>query len=82
MSDVTINQFAEVLKVPVERLLAQLEEAGIDNGGPDSLISDDAKMELLTYLRRSHGREGEELKASPKKITLKRRSQSELRLSG
>ncbi|MBT8441598.1 MAG: translation initiation factor IF-2, partial [Gammaproteobacteria bacterium] len=82
MSEVTITQFAEVLKVPVERLLAQLEEAGIENGGPDSLISDDAKMELLTHLRRAHGRKGEDVKASPKKITLKRRSQSELRLAG
>ena len=27
MSDVTIAQFAEVLKVPVDKLLAQLEEA-------------------------------------------------------
>ena len=81
MSEVTIAQFAEVLKVPVDRLLAQLDEAGIENGGPDSMISDDAKMELLTYLRRSHGRKGEDVKASPKKITLNRRSQSELRLS-
>jgi translation initiation factor IF-2 len=82
MSEVTIAQFAEVLKVPVDRLLTQLDEAGIENGGPDSMISDDAKMELLTYLRRSHGRKGEDVKASPKKITLNRRSQSELRLAG
>jgi len=82
MSDVTISQFAEVLKVPVDRLLSQLDEAGIKNGGPESVISDDAKMELLTYLRRSHGRQGESTKATPKKITLQRRSQSELRLSG
>ena len=82
MSDVTISQFAEVLKVPVERLLSQLEEAGIDNGGADSVISDDAKMALLTYLRRAHGRKGEELKAAPPKITLQRLSQSELKLSG
>ena len=82
MSDVTITQFADVLKVPVDRLLLQLEEAGINNDGPDSTISDDAKMELLTYLRRSHGREGESTKATPKKITIQRRSQSELRLSG
>ncbi|MDP6673639.1 MAG: translation initiation factor IF-2 [Gammaproteobacteria bacterium] len=82
MSDVTISQFAEVLKVPVDRLLVQLDEAGIENGGPDAIITDDAKMELLTYLRRSHGREGESTKATPKKITLQRRSQSELRLSG
>jgi translation initiation factor IF-2 len=82
MSEVTITQFADVLKVPVDRLLLQLEEAGIKNGGPDSTISDDAKLELLTFLRRSHGREGESVKAAPKKITLQRRSQSELRLSG
>jgi translation initiation factor IF-2 len=82
MSDVTISQFAEVLKVPVDRLLSQLEEAGIGNGGADSVISDEAKMELLTYLRRSHGRKGEALKAAPPKITLQRRSQSELKLSG
>ncbi|MDH3977932.1 MAG: translation initiation factor IF-2 [Gammaproteobacteria bacterium] len=82
MSDVTIAQFAEVLKVPVDRLLTQLAEAGIENGGPDSIISDDSKMELLTHLRRSHGRQGESAKAAPKKITLQRRSQSELKLSG
>jgi len=82
MSDVTIAQFAEVLKVPVERLMAQLEEAGIDNGGPDSLISDEAKMELLTFLRLSHGRDKDDASAAPKKITLNRRSTSELRLAG
>ena len=82
MSDVTISQFAEVLKVPVERLMSQLKEAGIENNGPDSIISDDEKMELLTFLRRSHGRQGDASKATPKKITLQRRSQSELKLSG
>ncbi len=82
MSDVTIAQFAEVLKVSVDRLLSQLEEAGIDNAGAEAIISDDEKMELLTYLRRSHGRTGEELKAAPQKITLHRRSQSELKLPG
>ena len=29
MADVTVAQFAEVLKVPVEKLLTQLDEAGI-----------------------------------------------------
>jgi len=79
MADVTITQFAEVLKVPVERLLVQLEEAGIAVGGPDARISDDAKLELLTFLRRSHGRKSEG--AAPRKITLKRKTQSELRQS-
>jgi translation initiation factor IF-2 len=79
MSDVTVEQFAEVLKVPVDRLLTQLEEAGISVGGPEDTISDDAKLELLTFLRRSHGRKAET--AAPRKITLKRKTQSELRQS-
>ncbi|MEJ2129726.1 MAG: translation initiation factor IF-2 [Woeseiaceae bacterium] len=83
MADVTVEQFAEVLKVPVEKLLSQLDEAGIKVSGSDDTISDDAKLELLTHLRRSHGQE-EPAKgdAAPRRITLKRKSQSELRLSG
>ena len=53
MSDVTVAQFAEVLKVPVDRLLVQLESAGIQVAGPQALISDEAKLELLTHLRRA-----------------------------
>ncbi len=78
MADVTVSQFAEVLKVPVERLLTQLDEAGIEVSGADDTISDEAKMELLTFLRRSHGR-GEE--AAPRKITLKRKSQGEIKVA-
>ena len=80
MAEVTITQFAEVLKVPVERLLSQLEEAGISVGGPDDSISDDKKMKLLNHLREAHGRESDG--AAPRKITLKRKSLSELRQSG
>src|SRR5690606_18477225 len=79
MADVTVSQFAEVLKVPVERLLTQLDEAGIRVSGADDTISDDAKMELLTYLRRAHGRAGES--AAPRKITLKRKSQGEIKVA-
>ncbi|MGB8326546.1 MAG: translation initiation factor IF-2 [Steroidobacteraceae bacterium] len=79
MADVTVTQFADVLKVPVDRLLVQLDQAGIKVEGPDDKISDEAKLELLTHLRRSHG-SGEEGSA-PRKITLKRRQQSELKLA-
>ena len=82
MSDVTVAQFAEVLKVPVDRLLVQLESAGIQVAGPQALISDEAKLELLTHLRRAHGA-AEPSKtagaAAPRKITLARKSQSELK---
>ncbi len=79
MADVTVTQFAEVLKVPVDRLLVQLEQAGIQAKGADDLINDEAKMVLLTHLRRSHG--SAEEPASPNKITLKRKTQSELKLA-
>src|SRR5689334_3202058 len=84
MSDVTVAQFAEVLKVPVDRLLVQLESAGIQVAGPQALISDEAKLELLTHLRRSHGASEPTSKSqvgvsAPRKITLARKTQSELK---
>ncbi|MET0282172.1 MAG: translation initiation factor IF-2 [Steroidobacteraceae bacterium] len=79
MADVTVAQFADVLKVPVDRLLVQLEQAGITVSSADDKISDEAKMELLTHLRKSHG--SAEEAAAPRKITLKRKEQSELKLA-
>jgi translation initiation factor IF-2 len=81
MAEVTVSQFAEVLKVPVDRLLVQLDQAGIKVKGPDDRISDDAKLELLTHLRRSHGGTESERDAAPRRITLKRKTQSELKLA-
>src|ERR1700747_737046 len=81
MAEVTISQFAEVLKVPVDRLLAQLDQAGIKVSGPDARITDDAKLELLQHLRRSHGSSDADGEGAPRKITLKRKTQSELKLA-
>src|SRR6201997_1808090 len=81
MAEVTVSQFAEVLKVPVDRLLVQLDQAGIKVEGPEDRITDDAKLELLTHLRRSHGGEADS-DGAPRKITLKRKTQSELKLAG
>ncbi len=80
MADVTVAQFAEVLKVPVDRLLLQLDQAGIKVTNAQDMISEEAKHELLTHLRRSHGNE-EQADAAPRKITLRRKSQSELKLA-
>jgi translation initiation factor IF-2 len=79
MADVTIAQFADVLKVPVDRLIAQLDQAGITVSSPEELISEEAKLELLTHLRRSHGHGSEG--SAPSRITLKRKTQSELKLA-
>ncbi|HSN71975.1 MAG TPA: translation initiation factor IF-2 associated domain-containing protein, partial [Steroidobacteraceae bacterium] len=80
MAEVTVTQFAEVLKVPVEKLLSQLDEAGIKVSSANATISDEAKMELLTFLRRSHGR-AEDAVSAPRKITLKRKQQGEIKVA-
>jgi translation initiation factor IF-2 len=83
MPDVTVAQFADVLKVSVDKLLTQLDAAGIKINGSGDTISEDAKLELLTHLRRSHGQDASSsVSAAPRRITLKRKSQSELRLAG
>ena len=80
MAEVTVAEFAQVLKVPVDRLIVQLDEAGIKVSGADDVISEDAKLELLTHLRRAHGRK-DPAAAAPRRITLQRKSQSELKLA-
>ena len=79
MSEVTVEQFAEVLKVTVDKLLSQLEEAGIRVEGPKDRITEDAKHELLTHLRKAHGKA--EDGGAPRKITLRRKAQSEIKVA-
>ena len=83
MAEVTVKQLAGVVGTPVERLLEQIKDAGLDINQPDSLISDADKMTLLGYLRGQHGKDSDVDAASkPKKIALKRKSVSEVKTSG
>ncbi len=78
MSEVTVKQLAEVVGTPIDRLLEQLEHAGVIKQGADDAVSDTEKQSLLKYLRESHG-EGDEAKAAGRKITLKRKSTTTLK---
>lgn len=77
MSDVTVKQLAEDVGIPGELLLVQLAEAGLKKESTDDLIGEAEKNQLLTHLRESHGKKTKAA-AGAKKITLKRRSVSEL----
>ncbi|HFE37304.1 MAG TPA: translation initiation factor IF-2, partial [Gammaproteobacteria bacterium] len=77
MSEVTVKQFAEVVGIPVDRLIAQLSDAGLSAKASDETITDDEKMTLLSYLRERHGKT--EAESSPKRITLKRKMVSEIK---
>ncbi len=83
MAEVTVRQFAEVVGIPAERLLEQLQEAGVKVTDTEAVISDAEKMELLSFLR---GKQSAVDDASgsneSKKITLNRKSTSELKLTG
>ena len=76
MAEVTVRQLAEDVGTPVERLLVQLSEAGLPHRDADEAISDGDKAHLLTHLRRLHGKS----ESRSKKITLKRKSVSELKV--
>ena len=79
MSDLTVRQLAEVVGIPLERLLTQLSEAGLAKGGPEEQLTDAEKLKFLTFLRTSHGKaQGEDL-TNPKRVTLQRRTVSELK---
>jgi len=81
MSEVTVKQFAEVVGVPTDRLLAQLGEAGMEIQDENATITETQKTQLLDFLRESHGRHVPVTGAAPKKITLKRKSHTELHTS-
>ena len=78
MSEVTVKQLAEVVGTPVDRLLEQLERAGVDKRSPDDAVSDTEKQTLLKHLRESHG-EDDAPKAGGRKITLKRKTTTTLK---
>jgi translation initiation factor IF-2 len=79
MSDVTVRQLAKDVGIAEDRLLTQLKDAGVMKNGADDLISVDEKAQLLGHLRETHGKKDDDSTASgPRKITLKRKTVSEL----
>ena len=80
MSTTTVSKLATALKIEPEKLISQLNDAGITVSNDLDTITNDQKLTLLNHLRGSHGTKSE-IK-SPKKLTVNRRSQSELKLSG
>ena len=80
MSDKTVRQLAEVVKIPLERLLEQLKEAGLSASTPDDVISEDEKMQLLAHLRKRHGKaDVGESASAPRRVTLERRKVMEIK---
>ena len=79
MSDQTVRQLAEIVKISLERLLEQLKEAGLSASAPDDVINEDEKMKLLAHLRKRHGKDDGEATSSPRRVTLERRKVTEIK---
>jgi translation initiation factor IF-2 len=75
MSEVTVNQLASDVGIPVDRLLKQLSDAGIAKQTAEDVITEQEKVDLLNHLRRSHGKEET---AGGRRIALKRKTTTEL----
>ncbi len=80
----TIRKLAELVNTPVEKLLEQLAEAGMNFNGPDQVVSSIEKMKLLGFLKRSHGKteKAADEGLTPSKIILSRSRKQEITVGG
>jgi translation initiation factor IF-2 len=77
MVDVTVKQLAQIVGIPVERLLSQLQEAGLSFVDDQQTVNEEQKRILLTHLK--SGTSGES-STTPERITLRRKSVSQVTL--
>jgi translation initiation factor IF-2 len=76
MSEISIKGFAQKIGVEADKLVKQLGEAGIQGKNADDFLDDEEKITLLKFLRG----EGEvETPKTRSKITLNKRTTSEIR---
>ncbi|MBK5930957.1 translation initiation factor IF-2 [Halochromatium salexigens] len=72
-TEVTVKQLATTVGIPVERLLTQLQEAGISAQAENATITEGEKIQLLQHLRRSHGKKDEPAEQPESEATSVRR---------
>ena len=80
MADVTVSELANMVGVPEDRLLEQIEEAGLPQKKADDTITNDERSTLLLSLKSKHG-EDTSGGATPRRITLKRKTVETLKSS-
>lgn len=71
-TDVTVKSLAAEIQTPVDRLVQQFADAGINKSETDS-VTQHEKETLLAHLNREHG-------SAPSKLTLQRKTRSTLNI--
>jgi translation initiation factor IF-2 len=74
MADITVAELAKEIGTPVDRLVSQLADSGVNKSGTDA-ISQDEKEALLGHLKKQHG---DDSSSKPNKLTLNRKTKSTL----
>ncbi|TWX73839.1 translation initiation factor IF-2 [Colwellia sp. C1TZA3] len=74
MANVTVEQLAKEIGTPVDRLVSQLADSGVNKSATDS-VSQEEKESLLDHLKKQHG---DDSTANPSKLTLSRKKKSTL----
>lgn len=80
MSDMKVKDLADNIGITPDRLVEQLNEAGVTVAKTTDSITEEQKQTLLSFLQARHGKESGNTISKPKKITLKRKSTSEIKL--
>ncbi|KII77454.1 translation initiation factor IF-2 [Vibrio renipiscarius] len=75
MTQLTVKTLGEEIGTPVDRLIEQLADAGMNKSGSDA-ISEDEKQQLLSHLKKEHGDESGD--SAPTRLTLQRKTRSTL----
>lgn len=75
MTQLTVKALSEEIGTPVDRLLEQLADAGMNKTSSDN-VSDDEKHKLLSHLRKEHGDTTSD--SEPTRLTLQRKTRSTL----
>jgi translation initiation factor IF-2 len=74
MASVTVEELANEIGTPVDRLVSQLANVGVNKTATDS-VSQEEKESLLEHLKKQHG---DDSAAKPNKMTLNRKKKSTL----
>lgn len=75
MTELTVAEFAQELKMPVEMLIEQFGDAGVRKASADDEVTENDKTLLLAALKRAHGADD----GVKKKISITKKQTSEIR---
>lgn len=81
MADVTVKQLAQSVGIPVERLMRQLQDAGLTFETPDQLVNETQKRVLLNHLKSGTRTKTTTESVPAERITLKRKSVTNVTLT-